>query len=217
MPERTSRQTAARDCGDSSVDAGRGPGQMGWYRFACRYVQGKTVLDVGCGTAAGLNLLTGEAKRAEGQDLDSRLARANVRICNLQEISPKSYDILVTIDVIEHVQDVGDFLSQLRRIARIGLFITTPNWTASRCQWPYHLREYTPREFFKLLSSYGAVTLFKGNPDGSRVYPVKYRRTYFAQNDLRTFSPTAFPARALNVVLPQHFRICSSNAAWVTF
>ncbi len=40
--------TAVRMVGDTSVDAGRGPGQMGWYHFAADHLaRGATVLDAG--------------------------------------------------------------------------------------------------------------------------------------------------------------------------
>lgn len=45
---------AHRIVGDTGADAGRGAFQMGWYDFAAvRLAPGKTVLDVGCGTAMG--------------------------------------------------------------------------------------------------------------------------------------------------------------------
>jgi len=217
MPERSTKLEPVRSCGDESVDAGRGPGQLGWYEFARRFVKGKSVLDVGCGTGKGLDLLASSAALAEGQDLDERLARQNVRIAPLEAIPSGSYDIAVSIDVIEHVQDPKSFLGQLKRIARQSIFLSTPNWTASRCQWPFHLREYTPQEFYEELSQYGKVTLFKGTSDGSKVFPVKYPRLHFLQNRLRVFHATAFATRCLNVILPARSRIHSSNAAWVSF
>ena len=162
-------------------------------------------------------MLANFAANAEGQDLDVRLGRENVHIGPLEAMPNKSYDVIVSVDVIEHVPDPGSFLVQLNRVARQGMFLTTPNWTASRCKWPYHLREYTPKEFYEELSQYGTVTLFKGTSDGSQVFPIKHPRIYFLQNRLRVFPVTAFPMRCLNVILPSRSRIHSSNAAWVSF
>jgi 2-polyprenyl-3-methyl-5-hydroxy-6-metoxy-1,4-benzoquinol methylase len=206
---------AVRTCGDADVEAGRGPGQLGWYQFAGAFVRGKEVLDVGCGLGHGLRILAASARRAEGQDLDSRLAAPGVRIGPLTEVAAKSFDVVVSIDVIEHVDDPSAFLGQLVRVAREGIFLSTPNWTASRCRWPFHLREYTPREFELLLAPFGTVTLFKGTPDGRVVHPVGSRFGYYLFNDLRNWPPSAIPTRCLNYLLPSRFKIHSHNAAWM--
>jgi SAM-dependent methyltransferase len=204
-----------RECGDDSVEAGRGPGQLDWYRFASTQVDGKRVLDVGCGLGHGLQILQTRAGEAEGQDLDVRLAGDRVRCVPIETIDAKSYDIVTAIDVVEHVPDPQAFVRELGRIARETFFLTTPNWTASRCQWPFHLREYTPREFVELLEEVGRVRLLKGTPGGSQVYPVRHPRMYYLFNDLRTWTPTSIPARVLNNVIPADWRIHSHNAAWV--
>jgi len=204
-----------RECGDESVQAGRAPTQLGWYEYAARYVEGKTALDVGCGLGDGLRILQQSAKSARGQDLDPRLASDDILAADIAEVEDKSYDVLVSIDVIEHVENPELFLAQLERVARFGFFLSTPNWTASRCQWPYHLREYTPREFETLLRPFGKVQLLKGTCSGSEVYPVRHNGCYHTLNALRNFLPTAFPARCLNRLLPAPLKIHSSNGAWV--
>jgi len=188
---------------------------MGWYQFATRFVTNKQVLDVGCGLGDGLRVLARYAARVQGQDLDDRLAASNIVIGELGTIEDNSYDIVTAIDVIEHVAAPIDFLKDCFRIAREGVFLSTPNWTASRCKWPYHLREYTPAQFAALLEQFGAVTLFKGNCCGCEVYPVKYPPLYFVLNYFRNNAVTAFPTRCINHVLPKSCKIGSSNAAWI--
>jgi hypothetical protein len=204
-----------RECGDEGVDAGRRPGQLGWYEFASRWVQGRSVLDVGCGLGHGLDVLRRRAAVAHGQDLDPRLAREGVRIARVEELGEKCYDVVTSIDVIEHVADPGAFAARLTAIAREAVFLTNPNWTASRCRWPYHLREYTPIELELLLDGLGEVSLFKGTPSGSRVFPVRRRRAYHALNGLRNWGPTGFAARCLNFAIPDRFKIHSHIAALV--
>lgn len=208
--------TAVRTVGDESVDAGRGPGQLAWYRFAAQFTRGKSVLDAGCGLGLGTDILGQTAARVEGQDIDPRLARDGIQIGGLQTVPSKSFDLVVSIDVVEHVEDDTDFVRQLGRIARQAVFITTPNWTITRCTWPYHLREYTPREFQTLLSSIGSPQLFKGNGAGTTVYPVSNPRAYFALNDARQFGATAFATRCFSrILLPPPARLQSHNAALV--
>jgi SAM-dependent methyltransferase len=208
--------TSVRTVGDDSVVAGRGAGQLAWYRFAARFAQGKSVLDAGCGLGLGLDILRTAASRAEGQDLDPRLSRPGIHIGDLQTVASKSFDLVVSIDVVEHVEDDAGFVRQLARIARQAIFLTTPNWTITRCTWPYHLREYTPAEFQKLLSPVGKVQLFKGNGPGTEVFPVRNPSTYFALNAARAQGTTAFATRCLSrFLLPKAARLHSHNAALV--
>jgi 2-polyprenyl-3-methyl-5-hydroxy-6-metoxy-1,4-benzoquinol methylase len=208
-------QLTVRQCGDVDVEAGRGPGQLGWYEYASRLFAGKSILDAGCGLGHGLEILRSRAALAHGQDLDSRLAAEGVRIGPIEEVEPRSYDVVTSIDVIEHVDDPAGFAARLASIAREAIFLTTPNWTASRCAWPFHLREYTPIELEELLRPLGRVSLFKGTPSGARAYPVVYRRAYHAFNRLRNWAPTAQAARCLNAIVPDGRKIHSHIAALV--
>jgi SAM-dependent methyltransferase len=207
---------SVRTVGDESVDAGRGPGQLAWYRFAAQFTAGRSVLDAGCGLGLGLDILGRSARDARGQDLDPRLARDRVHIGDLDTLPSKSFDLVVSIDVVEHVEDDARFVRQLARIARQAIFLTTPNWTITRCTWPYHLREYTPREFCNLLSPLGRVRLFKGNGAGTSIYPVNHVNAYFLLNDARAFAPTDFATRCVSrFLLPPAARLHSHNAALV--
>lgn len=208
-------EAKARTCGDESVAAGRAATQAGWYEYATRFVQGRTVLDVGCGLGYGMPILRRTAKQVHGQDLDPRLSADDRHIIELKDIPDQSYDVIVSIDVIEHVEVPEDFLQQCRRISRIGFFLSTPNWTFSHCEWPYHFREYTPRQFYNLLAPYGVVTLFKGCSSGHEAYEVRYLRAYFLFNGLRNWLPTTYFARAANRCLPRRLRMHTSNGAWV--
>lgn len=132
-----------------------------------------------------------------------------------EDIPDKSFDLVTSIDVVEHVEDDEHFVRELARIGREAIFLMTPNWTTSRCVWPYHLREYTPREFMQLLTSLGQVRLFKGNPNGEIAHHVTYPSAYNTLNDLRTWPLTAFPTRCVNHLLPNPARLHSHNAALV--
>jgi hypothetical protein len=204
-----------RTCGDANVVAGRGPGQLGWYEFAKNFIGNLTVLDVGCGLGDGIRIMSASGAKVTGQDLDPRLETDLVRIAPVSDFGSKSVDIVTNIDVVEHVEDDITFVRDLARIAKRSIFITTPNWTAGRCQWPYHVREYTPRQFYELLEPLGRVTLFKGRSNGYLVHPVRYRNCYNYLNDFRIRPSTAFITRCCNRLLPSSYKIHSHNAALV--
>lgn len=205
-----------RQVGDTSVDAGRGLGQMGWYHYAADHlVEGKSVLDVGCGLGGGLDVLAKAAAAADGQDLDPRLARDDVTIGPVEEIPDKSFDVVTCIDVIEHVEQDEAFVLQLGRIARETVFVTTPNWSLSRCRWPYHVREYTPRQLRALLSTIGRVTMRKGEPNGFRHWPIN-DLAYDLMNDAIVWPPTHFATRCFSRALPPSLRLRAHLAAIVS-
>ena len=179
-------------------------------------MQNCSVLDVGCGLGKGTDILRRTALHADGQDLDFQLSAIGAISKPLAEFPEKSYDIVVSIEVVEHVADPDEFIYQLARTARKGFFVTTPNWTASRCTWPFHLREYTPKEFYDLLAPVGEVALMKLASDGEVFYPVKHKAAYFLQNQLRCAPATDFLTRCANHLLPAASRIYSHNAAFVT-
>lgn len=205
----------ARTCGDEAVDAGRGPGQLPWYEFATQFVANASVLDVGTGLGKGLPILQRTAASVRGQDVDQRLETENVFVGPLAAVSSKSVDVVTCFDVIEHVEDDHSFVAELARIARRTLILTTPNWTASRCKWPYHIREYTPQQFESLLANVGRVVLYKGTPDGMRVFPIRCKRLWFAFNQCRNQRLSSAVTRAVNNLVPDSWRIHSHLAARV--
>ncbi|MBV1799997.1 bifunctional 2-polyprenyl-6-hydroxyphenol methylase/3-demethylubiquinol 3-O-methyltransferase UbiG [Siccirubricoccus sp. G192] len=204
-----------RQVGDTSVDAGRGPGQLPWYEYAARTIcRDKVVLDVGCGLGNGLDILAKTAREVRGQDLDGRLVRPNVHIGPLEGIPDKSVDVITCVDVIEHVEQDEAFVRQLARVARERIFVSTPNWTLSRCEWPYHVREYTPRQLRDLLKIAGQVTMSKGAPSGAEVWPVN-DFTYDMMNAARNWPPTGFATRCFSRILPRSARLHAHLAALV--
>lgn len=156
------------ECGtDQNVAAGREPCQGGWYEWiGSRWCQGKTILDVGAGMCEGMALLAkAGASQVHGQDIDIRLQKFsdNLIIGPLSSIPDKSYDVVTSCDVIEHVIEDIDFFNELRRIARERIIITTPNFTRSQAQNHCHCREYTLPQFTNLFCP---DELWTASPDG---------------------------------------------------
>jgi 2-polyprenyl-3-methyl-5-hydroxy-6-metoxy-1,4-benzoquinol methylase len=202
-----------RTCGDEELLKGRGPSQMEWYAYAAELCAGRTVLDVGCGSGEGLKLLTATASTALGIDLDTRLRRPDVRveIKSIEDMPDKSFDVVVCMDVIEHVMDDRAFLDHLIRVARETVFVTTPNYTISRNRNPFHVREYTPKEFEALFIGRGRLTLLGGSARGAERVEISRRAAYFLVNDLYAWKPTLLAAKVLKRLL--HVKVWKHQAA----
>lgn len=195
-----------REVGDVSADAGRGPGQIGWYRFAADLVAGHSVIDIGCGLGKGLEVLRTKASQVTGQDLDERLAGPGIIILPVSAIPDKSHDFVTCIDVVEHVNEDKEFVRQLARIARKGVVMTTPLSSRFRKIWPYHVREYTFEQFVDLCSPLGRCRYWKGSPSGDRSYAIDSISRFLMMRRLYGNTLMNVPIRALQKLLPQSWR-----------
>lgn len=139
------------------------------YALAKRLVQGKAVLDFGCGTGYGSAVLAGAGGRVLGLDIDAEAiawarsthtgSGAQFHCCDdLGATLPSaSFDVVTCFEMIEHVdlQTQNRVIEQIARLLRDeGVFvISTPNpeITGMYGANPYHLREMTQHEFSELL------------------------------------------------------------------
>jgi SAM-dependent methyltransferase len=92
-------------------------------------------------------------------------------------------DVVVSFETIEHLADPGRFLGECRRLLRPGgLFIcSTPNrevhrWSASN---PFHVREFFPREFIRLLEQFFSECRVYGQ--GEVVFPLHISHVLLAR------------------------------------
>lgn len=88
-------------------------------------------------------------------------SRSNVHYYNNYEDNLEdSYDLLISVEVIEHVQDINGFLTFCSNLAPRAI-VTTPNRAVIRSpvdigppKYPPHVREFTPGEIYWLLKQY---------------------------------------------------------------
>lgn len=139
----------------------------------------KIIIELGSGTGcfayeAGADtnrtLLCLEADEGARNWAKKHRSRPNIVYDDLdiKTISTK-YDLLVTIDVIEHIADYHDFLSQCSKISERAI-ITTPNrfrnnYNDIKPQYIQHVREWSAGEFYWILKNYWSKVELFSRPD----------------------------------------------------
>jgi SAM-dependent methyltransferase len=136
------------------------------YEWIGARVAGHRVLDTACGEGYGAEVLSRSAAHVVGVDANPDAfehARLRYRRENLTfergmvEMfgEPASYDAVVFLQTIEHVQDPAAVLAHFRRILAPGgvAYVSTPNLLtlapagATKSGNPWHIREYRASEF----------------------------------------------------------------------
>jgi 2-polyprenyl-3-methyl-5-hydroxy-6-metoxy-1,4-benzoquinol methylase len=140
------------------------------YKFASNFVNEKNVLDAACGTGYGSNLLyrAGNAKNVVGLDNEiaavkyaqEKYSAKNVHFVNGSitklPFADNSFDVVVSFETIEHVNEENELLSETWRMLRKnGTFIlSTPNdWGVDELA-PFHVRSYTLEMLRVTISQY---------------------------------------------------------------
>jgi 2-polyprenyl-3-methyl-5-hydroxy-6-metoxy-1,4-benzoquinol methylase len=153
-------------CGtDKDVMWYREPAHSAWYKWFGSMLKDKKVLDVGCGCGEGVKILKETAREVVGVDIDERLRKVfpEIVIGSLDQFPDNSFDAITCVDVIEHVVEDKVLMKNMRRIAR-ELYLTTPNFSRSRCGNIAHAREYTMAQFMNLFKP---KEIWSASPDGS--------------------------------------------------
>ncbi len=136
------------------------------YREAIRRARARgaeSVLELGSGTGYGAAMLAEAGLRIFGLDrvaplrrtrhLGPRFVRGDLRAL---PIRPGRFDLVVSFQVIEHLESPDDYLDALARAVSPGgeVLITTPNAAFSDGENPFHLREYECAELTRILGGH---------------------------------------------------------------
>lgn len=155
---------------DSSVNNS----QTERYKFAAKYCINKEVLDLFAGDGFGSEIIAKNAKLVFAIDYSEeavKYAEAYHKKDNIIylvdkfppiRLSDASFDVVVALEAIEHVQDDNLFLSEVKRLLRpSGVFIVcTPIRDDRAGIGRWHCREYNETEFRTILSKYFALEEF---------------------------------------------------------
>lgn len=133
---------------------------------------GQEVLEAGCGEGYGADLIASSARRVVAVDYDAatvahvrtRYPRVEVMAANLAAVPmpDASVDVVVNFQVIEHLWDQPQFITECLRLLRPGgrLLISTPNRItftpgSDTPVNPFHTRELNAAELRELLEDGG--------------------------------------------------------------
>ncbi len=133
------------------------------YRSAIERAGKGSVLDLGSGTGYGTVELAASLDGATGLDRvpplqasrtpGTRFVQADLRAI---PFAPRSFDLVVSFQVIEHLEDPTAYLSAISRTLRRDgeALITTPNVLTSLGVNPYHVHEYGADELQRTLEAW---------------------------------------------------------------
>ena len=151
------------------------------YVAAQDYVSGN-VLEVGCGEGRGVSILIDKAQHftaidkieAALQILRGRFPKGEFISMNIPpfgELTSDTYDVVVSFQVIEHIQNDSLFLQEIWRVLKPGgiALITTPNRKMSLSRNPWHIREYLAQELKDLASTIFSSVDMKGITGNEKV------------------------------------------------
>ena len=135
------------------------------------------MVDDGSGLSYVLNLLSIKAGEVSGVDIDQkaidyaekRIRGRNPKLKDLKvydgynlPYGDKSFDVITSIDVIEHVEDYDRFIDELLRVAKKAVLISTPNRREEHTNPDgtpknhWHLREWSRAELDKIIAKHDA-------------------------------------------------------------
>jgi SAM-dependent methyltransferase len=155
------------------------------YAFAADQVGGREVLDVACGTGYGAGyMLERGARCVTAVDL-SREAVEYARdhfggseghfACADAVRLPfrdGSFEVVVSFETLEHLRAYGKFLSECKRVLRDGgiIMCSTPSRRVfspnlAKPLNPFHIKEWWPEEFRRLLSRHFREVVLYGQCD----------------------------------------------------
>lgn len=132
------------------------------YEYARARIEGGRVLDLGCGAGYGTARLAESGARVLGidritPDPSSRASGAGFARADLYglPLRERCFDLVVSFQVIEHLEDPGPYLDAIASFLREGglAILTTPNVVMSDGVNPYHVHEYRAGELAETLAS----------------------------------------------------------------
>lgn len=207
------------------------------YKYSMNYVAGRKALDYGCGSGYGTALICNSCSQVTGVDISAEAisyAKAHYNAPNLAylqvqpvEYAPlpfpdSSFDVVLSFQVIEHVQDVAIYLQEIQRVLIPGgqVLISTPDRSGRlfpfQKPWNmWHLREYTKTQLHDTLTKYFSDVQVKQIGGQQDVLKMELNRTKKLKWVLLPFTLPFIPEalRRVSLRLIKHLRYNLSSVS----
>ncbi len=179
------------------------------YAFAAEFVKGKEVLDVASTWGYGSRFLFDKgAKKVVGGEISTdavecaqlfwRREGTEFVVLNASTLpfADNSFEAIVSLETIEHLEQYEDFLSECKRVLKEGgLFICSTPYkelgvlgVSFKCL-PEHIHEFYPDEFQELLSQYFTEVMLYGQEYWQKGERTRWRIRFEIQNALKHLPP----------------------------
>lgn len=147
------------------------------YSKAISFLNGdEKVLDIACGIGYGSFMIAREKMgvRVTGVDISDKAIQfaeryyslPNIRYicgdCLKVDLAPEVYDVVVSFETIEHIENAPGLLARLNTTLKEQgvLILSTPNEVImpfNKDQFPYHVRHYSRTDLEKMLENNGFI------------------------------------------------------------
>ena len=200
---------------------------------------GNFVLEAGCGEGYGSSFLSEKAGKIIGLDVDNdvvnyaqnKYAQENCQFaCYDGQKIPypdNSFDIVISFQVIEHIVDDENYISEITRVLKKGgaLLMTTPNraYRLKDDQKPwnkFHVREYHGQELKSLVAGFfSEVELLglRGNAEIQRIEQERVRSGISQFNRVPGFIKKMIPNFLIKIVKPNKKRPADNRSQFDTY
>ncbi len=176
------------------------------YNEAEKFINGD-VLEIGCGDGYGAKVLAPKSKSYTAIDKFKTENKYNLKDVNfiqmevphLKGIPDNSFDVVISFQLIEHIDDDKTLISEVHRVLKPGgkFICTTPNRLMSLTRNPYHVREYITKELRDLAAKKFQLVEMLG------VYGDAVMMEYYEQNKISVKKITRFDILNLQYRLPR--------------
>jgi SAM-dependent methyltransferase len=195
------------------------------YIEAARLAKGRAVLDLGCNCGYGTAVIGRESKSVVGIDVsDQAIAEAvsrhqseNVtfRVVDGKRLpfEDGTFDLVTSLQVIEHINDLGSYLSEVGRVLSGGgiAVFTTPNAVLrldpGMPPWnPFHVREFTPDELKATLTPWFGTVQVAGLFGIAELHETELRRLLASREGARKRAAARSPSLRMRAAVRRLLR-----------
>ena len=185
------------------------------YEEVASMAENRVVLDLGCNVGYGTKVIGAVCSKAVGVDVSPRAVEEAMRRSSKGNVEfrlvdgkrlpfeDRSFDLVASFQVIEHVDDYAPYLSEIRRVLSPSgrAVFTTPNAVirldpGMKPHYPFHVREFSAHDLRTLLQGYFPHVEIRGLFAIDDLYAIEFNRCNNARISFRNRDKWTFRLNA---------------------